>query len=114
MTSQRRDDDAIGAYSFGVRKTAAVEQSLGRIRHRLAKGWETLQDDEIQSLAWTLGEAWAQMGFYAWDRINLGGITMDDTDQLIELGRLGRAGRLSQTAAADQAVNILNNLPEPV
>jgi hypothetical protein len=110
MTRVGRDDEEIGAYSFSVRKTAAIEQSLGRIRHRLANDWDKLHDDELQSLAWTLGEAWAQMGFYAWDRINLGGITMEATDQLIEIGRLGRAGRLTETAAAGEAVNILNNL----
>lgn len=112
MTNKDRDvsEDEVGAYSFNLRRTAAVEQSLGRIRHSLASDWLKLQDDEIQSLAWVLGEAWAHMGFYAWDQLKLADINMDVTDILIDLGRRGRAGRLSPSTAADKAVKVLSGL----
>lgn len=104
------NEEEVGAYAFNLRKTAAVEQSLGRIRHTLAGDWVKLQDDEIQSLVWVLGEAWAHMGFYAWDQLNLADINMEITDALIELGRRGRAGKISSTTSADEAVKILGRL----
>lgn len=104
------NEDEVGAYSFNLRKTAAVEQSLGRIRHSLASDWIKLQDDEIQSLSWVLAEAWAHMGFYAWDQLNLADINIDIADTLIDIGRRGRAGKLSAPVAAKEAVKVLTDL----
>lgn len=103
-------EEEIGASSFNLRKSAAVEQSLARIRNTLGKEWQSFQDDELTSLDWILKEAWTRMGFYAWDKINLATITMQSVDDLIEIGRRGRADKISSATAASDAARILKKL----
>lgn len=106
--SMNKED--IGAHTFHLRQAAAIERTLGRIRHTLGKDWQKLQDEEIQSLTWTLEKAWSRMGFYDWDVINIAAIDMSATDELISIGRRGRAGRLSEPNVASQAVRVLTEL----
>ena len=103
-------EDQVGASSFNLRKSAAVEKSLARIRNTLGKEWQNLQDDELSSLDWILKEAWTRMGFYAWDKINLAAITMQSVDELIEIGRRGRADKISSATAATEAAQKLKEL----
>lgn len=100
----------IGAHTFHLRQAAAIERTVGRIRHTLGKDWQTLQDEEIQSLTWALERAWSRMGFYEWDTINIAAIDMAATDELISIGRRGRAGRVSEPVVASQAVRIITSL----
>lgn len=102
--------EEIGAHTFHLRQAAAIERTVGRIRHTLGKEWQKLQDEEIQSLTWALERAWSRMGFYEWDTINIAAIDMDATDELISVGRRGRAGRVSEPSVASQAVRILTAL----
>ncbi len=104
------NEEAVGAYSFNLRKSAAVEQSLARIRHTLGKDWQALQDDDLFSLDWVLKEAWTRMDFYNWDKINLSAMNMKILDDLIEIGRRGLANKLDIVAAAEQAAGILDQL----
>ncbi len=101
------DEEAIGAYSFNLRRNAAVEQSLARIRHALGGDWQKLRDDDLLSLEWLLKEAWTRMDFYDWDKINLSVMNMIILDDLIEIGRSGLKNKLDAAAAADQAARIL-------
>ncbi|HEB13046.1 MAG TPA: hypothetical protein ENI11_05175 [Actinobacteria bacterium] len=104
------DEEAVGAYSFNLRKSAGAEQSLARIRHALGKDWQQLNDEDLRSLDWVLKEAWARMDFYDWDKINLSAMNIAILDDLIEIGRRGLADKLDAAKAADQAAKILARL----
>lgn len=101
------NEERLGRASFELRREAAVEQSLAKVRHHLGNNWETLSTDEITDLGWMLGEMWASMGFMAWETVGLEKMTLAIADRLVELTRSIRSGAIDVTEGVRSARELL-------
>lgn len=80
-------DEEVGIQHFHLRKGRAVERSLEKIRHGLEKDFTLLTFDDIKVLEWTLGETWAMMGFFEWNKIPFSTMKLDEVKKIIKIGR---------------------------
>ena len=103
-------EERLGLASFEVRREAAVERSLAKIRHHLGKDWTTLSAPEITTLGWLLGELWATKGFMSWETVGLDKITLATVDHLVDLGNSIRSGATGTASGLKEADSILGRL----
>ncbi len=104
------DEERLGLASFAVRREAAVERSLAKIRHHLGKDWATLSTPEITALSWLLGELWAAKGFMSWETVGLDKVNLAAIDRLVELADAMRSGAADHAAGLKEADRILGKL----
>lgn len=89
MTGLKPDitDEEIGIRSFQLRKGRAVERAMEKIRQKMARVWSEISPQDIELLQWALGETWALMGQYEWDRIYFSNMDMPTTVGIIDLAK---------------------------
>ena len=80
-------DEEIGIRSFQLRKGRAVERAMDKIRQRMARKWPEIPSQDVELLKWALGETWALMGQYEWDRIYFSNMDMPTMAGIIEVAR---------------------------
>lgn len=81
------NEEDIGIRTFELRKHRAAERSIERIRHHLGDEWDKLSSDEIDLLSWSVGEVWALMGYYQWERLQLSTVKLSDIRSMISIAR---------------------------
>jgi hypothetical protein len=81
------NEENLGIRAFHLRKERAVERAVEKIRHRLNSKWQALSSKDIDVLNWALGETWAMMGFYEWDRIGFSFIDLDKLNKIVTIGK---------------------------
>lgn len=89
MTGLKPDitDEEIGIRSFQLRKGRAVERAMEKIRQKMARVWSEISPQDIELLQWALGETWALMGQYEWDRIYFSNMDMPTTVGIIDVAK---------------------------
>lgn len=104
------NDERVGQASFELRREAAVERSLAKVRHHLGRDWATLTSREVESLGWLLGELWMNMGFAAWETVGFDSITLETIDRLVGLAGDIRTGLLNQAVGLSKAREALGRV----
>jgi hypothetical protein len=104
------DDEDIGIRAFQLRKERAVERAIERIRHGLDKDWSKLTEPEIETLEWSLGEAWAMMSFADWERIGFSFMDLKTAKDIINIGTQVLAHKKMGTQAFEEIHKILTSL----
>lgn len=107
------EDEEIGSRSFEVQRGRAVEMALAHLRHGLGNTWDLYLPEEIESMEWILGEAWAVLGSECWQRIGFSFATPEKVEELIVTGEKARNGHVVRLTAARRAARILTELPQP-
>lgn len=81
------NEEDIGIRTFQLRKERAVERAVEKIRHHLGAEWQNIPSKDMDTLSWALGETWAMMGFYEWDKISFSFIDLDTLNKIIAIGK---------------------------
>lgn len=80
-------DEEIGIRSFQLRKGRAVERAMEKIRQKMARRWAEIIPQDVELLQWALGETWALMGQYEWDRIYFSNMDMPAVLRIISISK---------------------------
>lgn len=89
MSKQKPDvtDEDIGMRTFQLRREAAVERSLDRMRQGLKQSWEMFTKRDLDDLSWIIGELWAFEKRAEWEDLHFGKLTAEDVFEIIQLAR---------------------------
>jgi len=104
------NEDDVGAITFKLRKSQAIENIMAKIRHHLGDDWYRFRDDEIILLENMLGECWSNSNFIDWDRLNISAITYGHVERIIALARKMNRGKLPINKCIAGTREILHNL----
>ncbi|MFQ5574754.1 MAG: hypothetical protein ACE5E0_03910 [Terriglobia bacterium] len=87
--SRRPDisDEEIGIRTFQIRKEKAEERAMEKIRAGLKEDWSKLTRDQIEKLAWVLGEVWAHVGRAQWDHIPFNAVTRTRIEEIVSIAQ---------------------------
>ena len=77
--------EEIGIRAFHLRKEKAEERAIDKIREGLGDDWSKLSQDEIEKLAWVLGEVWAHVGRAQWDHIPFNSVSRTRVEEIVKL-----------------------------
>ncbi len=81
------NEDDVGAITFNLRKSQAIEKVMAKIRHHLGDNWYRFRDDEIILLENILGDCWSNSNFADWEKLNISAITFDHVDRIIKISK---------------------------
>lgn len=106
------NEEDIGIRTFQLRKERAVERAIEKIRHHLGPQWQAISSKDKDVLSWALGETWATMGFYAWDKIGFSFITSDALNKILSIGKEVLEHKKLGSVAFEEVHRILDGLKE--
>lgn len=107
------EEEEVGSRSFVVQRSRAVEEAMAHVRHGLGVRWDLFLPDELKSLEWILGEAWALMGSRAWEQVGFNQVTTDMVEAMISQAQAAEQGKVIRLTAARKVKRLLATLPPP-
>lgn len=100
-------DEEVGIRSFHLRRAAAAEKALEKIRKGLGNQFLRLRNDEIETLLWALGEIWTLVGFYDWEEIRFSELKLEDVLKILDASKEVLAHKKTGTQAFSEIYNFL-------
>lgn len=89
MSNNRPDvtDEEIGMRTFHLRKSRAVERAMERLREGMGAEYASFTSDELDTVAWALGELWAYVARNDWDDLHFGNLDVTDVRRILGFAR---------------------------